>query len=92
MVKRDGYIYFATDTGRIYLDTAESNKVAIGGNGVSLFYGSDPLPQQDPLIDGQFTLDLSLIVDYSNCKVGDLILNQSDGCFYKILEIDKAQS
>jgi hypothetical protein len=52
MSKQDGNIYFATDTGSIYLDTQESNKIPIGGNGVSLFYGNDSSPQQDSLIDG----------------------------------------
>jgi hypothetical protein len=63
MSRQNGYVYFATDTGRIYIDTATENKKAIGGNGVSLFYANGTATQ-DPLIDEQFTLVLSSITDY----------------------------
>jgi hypothetical protein len=44
----NGSIYFATDTGRIYLDCIdngeEKNKLSVGGGGVSLIYGQDDYP------------------------------------------------
>jgi hypothetical protein len=61
--KTDGMVYFATDSGRIYIDTATENKKAIGGNGISLFYANGTATQ-DPLIDEQFTLILTSITDY----------------------------
>lgn len=85
---QDGYIYFATDTGRIFLDTKTSDKLPVGGTGASLYYGNDSAPQQDQLIDSDYILDLSLIENYSRCKINDLILNQADGSFYKINEIN----
>ena len=83
----DGYIYFMLDTGKIYVDTSGS-RTLMGNNGVALFYGYDVAPQhdeEDP--DTKFTLTLSDIDDYENCRVSDLVLNE-DGCFYRIDELD----
>lgn len=83
----DGYIYFMLDTGKIYVDTSGS-RTLMGNNGVALFYGYDAAPrhdEEDP--DSKFTLTLSDVNDYENCKVGDLILNE-DGCFYRIDQLD----
>ena len=37
----NGYIWFAIDTGRIYLDTS-SERVTVGGNGAAIIYGNFP--------------------------------------------------
>ena len=37
----EGMIYFATDSGRIYLDADGENKIPLGGGGVSIIYGDD---------------------------------------------------
>ena len=42
----NGYVYFATDTGRIYLDY-NGERLAMGGNGASLFYANDTDVKQD---------------------------------------------
>ena len=39
-----GNLYFTTDTGKIYLDTEDKQKLAIGGN-VNLFYGQKDPPE-----------------------------------------------
>jgi hypothetical protein len=39
----NGYIWFATDTGKIYLDTA-TERILMGSSGVSLFYGFENEP------------------------------------------------
>lgn len=83
----EGYVYFATDTGRIFLDAREKEKIPIGGNGVSIFYGHDNKAVKDDVDDTLYTLVRTKIDEYENCHESDLILN-SDGCFYKIIFID----
>ena len=43
-----GCLYFATDTGRMYLDT-ENERISVGGiaSGVSIYYGNVEEPVQD---------------------------------------------
>ena len=87
----DGKIYFATDTGKMYLDCydasgTEKNKLAIGGGGVSLIYGNDedPIPISEEENNTLFSLQLSKLE--AKASADDLILN-IDGCFYKVLSI-----
>lgn len=80
----DGYTYYATDTGKIYID-ANGERLPMGGAGAAIYYadaigvqGSDetyyPIPK-----DSLENPDAAL-------KIGDLIIN-SDGAFYKVAEI-----
>lgn len=86
---QDGNLLFAEDTGKIYLD-ANNERILMGSNGVALFYGHDEKPQEDADSEVRFILTLSEIEDYKNCREGDLVLNQGDGSFYKIEEIDES--
>ena len=86
---KDGYIYFATDSGRIYLDTTENgmakNKVAMGGSGASLFYAYDETVVKKP--GDIHILTISTIDGSDAIKEDDLIINQANGCFYKVDKI-----
>ena len=79
---QNGWLYFATDTGKMYLDTA-SGRISVGGigGGVSIYYGETEKPEQDE------TTELYSIpktdVKEGTPKVGDLILNSDNG-FYKV--------
>ena len=90
---QEGYLYFATDSGKIFLDADGKNKKLMSsvgsGAGVVLHYGNDSDPQQiqDPTDDTLYTLDLHLIEGYETLADEDLILN-TDGCFYKVISID----
>lgn len=86
---QDGNLLFAEDTGKIYLD-ANDERILMGSNGVALFYGHDEKPQEDADSEVRFILTLSEIEDYKNCREGDLVLNQGDGSFYKIEEINES--
>lgn len=83
----EGYFYVATDTGRVYLDTATENKLPIGSSGVQVIYGTDDNIEveydsdENPTSYLILTSKLSTIGYHSD----DLILN-SDGCFYRIIE------
>ena len=76
-----GTLYFVTDTGEMYLDVSEDERIQVGGRGVAVLYGNDPEPEGNAL-SGEFTLNFS-----EKCQENDLILN-TDGCFYRVLEID----
>lgn len=81
----EGYVYFATDTGRIYIDY-KNERLTMGGNGASLFYAND----NDVFIDllDHYYIDIATLEDPSSAiKPSDLIIN-SDGSFYKVIEVD----
>lgn len=81
-----GWLYFATDTGKMYLDT-EDARISVGGgkvDGISMYYGSAESPVQDD-VTKLYTL-LKTDVNHNDVKKGDLILN-SDGGFYKVENI-----
>ena len=82
----DGYIYFATDSGKIYIDANNRNKVLMGGGGTSLVYAYDTTVEEKP---GEiYILSLDTIEDSSSLKSGDLIINEANGCFYKASTIN----
>lgn len=82
-----GWLYFATDTGRIYLDTTKSGeRINVGGAGAALYYGDTKAVENEETLLYHLDLD-GLENENDNPKVGDLILNQDDGAFYRIVEI-----
>ena len=87
----NGQLYFATDTGKMYLDCIDpsgeqKDKLSVGGGGVSVIYGNDLEPEALTEDENNVRFGLSLSALESKCHIGDLILN-SDGCFYKVYEI-----
>ena len=42
---QDGHIYFATDTGKIYLDT-NGKRISVGGAGAAIYYGDTSTPTE----------------------------------------------
>ena len=86
----EGYIYFATDTGKIYMDNNDV-RVPLGGGGIQLLYSSDEKVIQNP--DDTYALKLdSLSEESENPKESDLIINTSNGCFYKIISINESSN
>lgn len=81
----EGMIYFATDSGRIFMDTNGEDKVPLGGGGVSIIYGNDSNVIED-LVNQTYTFHIDALPENSNPKIDDLIIN-SDGMFYKIQQI-----
>lgn len=86
---QNGNLYFATDSGRIYLDMMNERK-SFGGQGVSVLYASGSA--QDIVEDtSNFTYYMNF--EYLNDKNAepkkdDLIINK-DGRFFKILDYNK---
>jgi len=85
----NGYIWFAVDTGRIYLDTS-TERVMVGSNGVAVLYGEFP-KAAEPNEEGKYEFSIEDLAEGSSKPhINDLVLN-SDGAFYKILEINGTQ-
>lgn len=81
----EGYLYFATDTGRIYIDY-NNERIAMGGNGASLFYANDTDVELDYF--DYYHIDKNTLVDENaSVKLNDLIIN-SDGAFYRVIETE----
>lgn len=85
---RNGCVYFATDTHKIYLDTETKSKILMGGGGNSnsgIYYGSRK-PLTDDSEDG-----IGIIFSGSDIEgdlypsKDDLILNIPDGSFYRVI-------
>ena len=99
---RDGAVYYATDSGKTYLDDSISKKrILIGGN-ASVFYGNMTINYD--VVDSNQTefefkaseIESPLVASSGGGEIafnpilpnlGDLILNK-DGCFYRVIEID----
>lgn len=81
----NGYVWFAVDSGRIYLDTA-TERVSVGGNGIAVLYGEFPKDAEPDESERYNFSAEDLAEGSSKPHVNDLVLN-SDGTFYKIEEI-----
>ena len=82
----DGYVYFATDTGRIYLDY-QNQRIGMGGSGAALYYAKDYEVKKN--IDDEYFIDLDTLEESEAAnliKIDDLIINV-DGAFYRVERI-----
>jgi len=85
-----GHIYFTTDSGEIYLDKSDQERIRIGGttSGASLFYSEqgtadDPIPVDDDN-EGYYLLDVAAIeIGEGKLKIDDLIIG-ADNAFYRV--------
>lgn len=85
----EGYVYFAIDTGKIYLDAKGNNKIPMGGSGASLFYANALKVIETP--NGTYILNKSELEDENaQPKENDLIINY-DGAFYKVISVDSEE-
>lgn len=82
MPRQEGYIYFTSDGGKIYMDTA-TERVGMGAAGVAIYYGDVELKQDEDIVT--YTLPKDKV--QGNAKVDDLIFN-SDGGFYKVISVE----
>ena len=79
----DGYVYFATDTKKIFL-AKEGNYLPMGGNS-GIYYGNRVITEEEE--DLETTIFSFLPDDIEGDQipnVDDLILNSHDGCFYRV--------
>lgn len=78
-----GSLYFATDTGKMYLDTND-NRISVGGAGAAIYYSNGEATEEEDywLIDKN-----SLSNSNDAPAVKDILLNEQDGCFYRVESI-----
>lgn len=82
----DGYVYFATDTGKIYID-ALGERIPMGGGGVNVLYSEAQNVIERP--DDTYQMKVSDLEDKgANPKTDDLVINK-DGRFFKIMTANK---
>lgn len=84
---QDGYVYFAVDTGRIYMDVKGKNKVSMGGSGAAVVYANTTFIQ-NPNDDNYTFYTDGLENPEEGVKIGDLVIN-NDGTFYKVEDINE---
>lgn len=84
--KHPGWVYFASDSGKIYFDYDEDNRIVMGGSGATIFYANDGSVYDT----GQDTYEIhisELEASTSSPKEDDIIINIHDNCFYRALEV-----
>lgn len=84
----DGYIYFATDSGNIYVD-AEGERHTMGGSGSSGIHytnasDEDVIKVYEDSADKTYTIPLESFENPIVPKTDDLLLN-SDGRFFRVV-------
>ena len=84
----DGTLYFALDTGKIYLDTLKDDKVPLGRNS-GIYYGSRAFAEDEVNVEKiDFEFDIATQIDGDQIpNLDDLILNLPDGGFYRVIEL-----
>lgn len=90
----DGYVYFALDTGRIYIDYIDSdgNPVARamvgnssgGGGNSGIYYANKTLSDEEKLLD-EITFPIDAIEGSEYPQKDDLIVNIPEGSFYRVV-------
>lgn len=86
--KINGQILFTKDTGKIFLDINDKERILVGNSGVSLFYTNEENVRENSESETDYILTYNEIENYPSCHIDDLILNQADGSFYRVNEID----
>ncbi len=86
MPYEDGALYFATDTKKIYLDSGRQRH-SMGGSGASLYYINQATVPHNEETEYYILGREYLVDENATPKVDDLLIN-SDGSFYKVVEVD----
>lgn len=88
----EGWVYFATDSKKIYLDANGEAKLPMGGNS-GIYYGIMKMEEAPPENQTEFEFTVFDIEGNEEDStrltipnIDDLILNQ-DGCFYRVVDL-----
>jgi len=88
----DGRIYFASDTGHVYMDKDAETRIAISGRGSAVYLFDDVNPSTN--FKGQYLFPVNKLT-YSNpkfysdtIKIDDIIVNLASGELFRILKTD----
>ena len=84
----EGYLYFATDTKKIFL-AKEGNYLPMGGNS-GIYYGNRIITEEEEILElTSFIFTPEDIEGDQTPNVNDLILNIPDGCFYRVMDVSE---
>lgn len=84
---QEGFIYFATDTGNIFIDAQGIARIPMGGRGAAIIYAKATFVQNSG--DDYYTFYMDELENPDDkLKIGDLVIN-NDGSFYKVVDIDE---
>lgn len=93
----EGYLYFATDTKKIFLDAKGKSKIPMGSSNSGIFYGTRTVTE-DEATASRLIFNVSENESESDIEgsempnLGDLVLNSPDGCFYRVTQIIDSSS
>lgn len=88
----EGYVYFCTDTKKIFLDANGKDKIPMGSATSGIYYGTRAITEDDQT-SSRLTFNVSFDGSESDIEgsempnLNDLVLNSPDGCFYRVTEI-----
>ena len=84
---QEGFVYFATDTGNIFIDAQGIARIPMGGRGAAIIYANATFVQNSG--DDYYTFYMDELENPDDkLKIGDLVIN-NDGSFYKVVDIDE---
>ena len=94
--REDGSVYFATDTGKIFLDY-QNERINMGGAGAAIYYAKAAPEDTEAIPGGQTDKDVYWLIEHgllvdptSNPSEDDIILVITTGTFYKIEKIENS--
>lgn len=97
----DGYVYFAVDTGKIFIDytqadgTMVSRKLLGSGSGGSSgsnsgIYYANYTPTDAEKLEDEINIPIGAIEGGEYPEEDDLIINLGDNCFYRVIKVQRA--
>lgn len=94
----DGYVYFAYDTGNIYMDKDGGRYLmsSAGGAGIGVIYthgDSSEIVKVDPEDENSFiyTMPMSILDNSDVLPVQDSLILNNDGKFYRVISVNKTE-
>ena len=84
---QDGNVYFAYDTKKIYLDANGQSKIPMGASSSGIYYGKKETTEEEDQIS-VITFNASDLDGNVLPNPDDLVLNDPDKCFYRVLTVD----
>lgn len=91
MPYNEGYLYFAVDTKKIFLDSNRQSKIPMGGGGGAaagsgVIIGSRQISIEEESQSNVEFATVDLNIDFLP-SIDAIILNVPDGCFYRVISI-----
>ena len=83
----EGFTYFETDTGKIFVDT-DGERILFGGGGVKILYSSKDGVEKS-LLDNTYYIPLTSLTDKETSPSENDLIIVDDGRFFKVLDVSE---